>query len=456
MTLVNPTLAAYNNLPGFPPEPKLGDLLNAMQVPNPDYVALTTPVEIEIYVEDTGSDTTGDGTAANPYRQVDRAIGDFLNADLPATSVVNIYVGAGNFAVPVLGRFIPTNILVTVFGNLTNPVYEGPAAAGALVATYNALWEVGVGAYAAVIDDDSHWILVNFQDNFPSYSAFAAPVAASTSPDIRYTCAYDATSFDTFGVYPYETVFVDTDFVLEGNFPIQSQGSSANQNYDPSYGPYGFKIIGVAFAAGGDARFVNANLQGCRLGTTGLGTELQVLHSVLACRIPDMAVYATDSSFPACLMSVVAFYPSSCLFYGTVENGVGSTWFPYNTFRATFVDFRVTGQTALYPYGGALLELYALTVYGGSIIDTEGSPNVSIDATPTVAGQFSGEVTGAFAVRLRQGSQAVNLEAACASGVTNTSTPGADIVVGGNAVVAWAALPTTDAVAVSPQFCRAT
>jgi hypothetical protein len=71
----------------------------------------------------------------------------------------------------------------------------------------------------------------------------------------------------------------------------------------------------------------------------------------------------------------------------------------------------------------------------------------------------SGSAIGATngnCVVLTNGALTTGLETAASGNLTNGATPGNEIVVGGNAVTTFAALPTTDLAAATPQLCRAT
>lgn len=450
MTLTGNTLAAYNNLPGFPPTPKLGDLLNALNVPNPAYVGLTTPTEIDIFVETTGNDGTGTGTSALPYATLDRALADFINAELPATSIVRIYMGAGDFAKPVLARFVPTNILVMVYGDMSNPVYEGPAEVSSAVATYKALYEVDIGAYADVIGDGTHWMLGHFVEaGVPLYGDFATPCAASTSPNVRYVAYYDTTALARFGIYPYATRLIGDD-VLEGNGGLQ--GASG----DPAFGLSGFKLIGIDVytdPANYTCVIRDVIMSGCRLSAAAFSVLADIYDSVVGLCADSMYVAARGCKITNALFSATSVEMVAGDVYGALF--IDESLYPSTDVTCSFVDFRVPGLVAIQPQGCTYVFMYALTVDGASLLDTANSPNCSIIASSVANGRILGTVTGAFAIRLAQGSQGVNLEAACGATLANT-TPNADIVVGGNAVVAWAALPTNDSAAGSPQFCRAT
>jgi hypothetical protein len=79
-------------------------------------------------------------------------------------------------------------------------------------------------------------------------------------------------------------------------------------------------------------------------------------------------------------------------------------------------------------------------------------PGSSFERT---AGTITGVISG-IPVILTNASQAIGIKAAASGTLTNGSTPGNEITVGGNAVTTFAAQPTTDVGAAAPQFCRAT
>jgi hypothetical protein len=452
--LTGNTLAAYNNLASFPPSPKLGDLLNAVNVPNPAYVGLVTPVEIDIYVAATGDDATGDGSSQAPYRSVDRAFADFINAQLPATSVVNVYCGAGDFEMPQLGAFIPTNILVSVYGDLSNPLYEGPADTSSDVAGYFALREVAIGAYADTVTDASHWLLCRFNEDYPAdYSDAAFPCATSTSPNIQFVAGYDATSFSRFGVYPYATRFVAQNTAYRGN----TAGSASLSNIDPSYGATGLRVFGVKYTtAQAYLRLSDAALQACVFDDDGATTVVTVSNSVVGGAFVGSWVEVINSMLSCAITDAYVVDLRDVFASDVVEKSDGGVWTTACSVDLYRVDFRTASAVAINPTRPSDVFIRRCSIVGHSLIDTTASPGCTVQASVAVANQIAGSVTGPFAVRLRNGAQGLNLEAACNGNLSNTTTPGADIVVGQNAVATWASLPANDhSPSSSSQWCRA-
>lgn len=449
MTLTGNTLAAYNNLPGFPPTPKLGNLLNALNVPNPAYVGLTTPVEIDIFVETTGDDETGTGTSVLPYATLDRALADFINAELPATSIVRIYMGAGDFAKPTLAHFVPVNILVMVYGDMSNPVYEGPAEVSSAVATYNSLRTVNIGAYSSVITDDSHWMLFNLNGQVAGYPDDASPCTVSVSPDVRFVAWFDKTALASFGVYPYSTRFVGG---LDAGGLI---GNTQDIGSATAIGDFGLRFYGVHFT-GSLASFSMVSLLGCKFGENPF--DYYVFDDCLLSPrfVSGVFVLSRNTSIEAMCSSADQIIMESA----TLNGGVvlkGGAFKPRTCVSLYSMDFRCAGETCILPYPAADLEIYLISVSAAIFIDATLAANAVIRTTAGVnPGHITGTVTGTRAVALGAGAQGIGLEAGCSGSLANSSTPGADIVVGGNAVVAWAALPTNDSAAGSPQFCRAT
>jgi len=460
MPLTGNTLAAYNNLPGFPPEPKLGNLLNALNVPNPAYVGLTTPIHIELFVATTGNDTTGAGTQALPYATVDRAIADFLNAELPRFSSVKIFLGAGDFEWPILAKYCPTNILVTVYGDVSQPLVDDvPATSASLVAGYFGLWTVPVGAYGGVVGAGTHWMRLKYNASSPqSFSDLALPCAPSTSPNIRFPCNFaDATSYDQFSIYPYASRFYDFRGVFEGNTPYVAADPAYGAESDPSLGAFGFKVLGVELLHDG-GNYVNCNLQACKFDDAGSSFTSSVASSNIGGYIaPSTYVLMRNAlltnTYSEAGPGEITIRDGSLS--GVVHAGLGGAFLPEGNTALFDVDFRTTGAAAaIRPQSCCHLFLARVSVAGALFIDTRGEANCAIVAGPGTT--ISGVVTSAFAIRLTNGSQGVALEAACAGNLTNSGTPGAEIVVGGNAAVAFSALPTNDIAAGTPQLCRAT
>ena len=63
-------------------------------VKSEDELIFKTTATLNLYVDETGNDTTGDGTVGNPYRQIDRALQDVPEIIIHA---VNIFVGEGSY-----------------------------------------------------------------------------------------------------------------------------------------------------------------------------------------------------------------------------------------------------------------------------------------------------------------------------------------------------------------------
>jgi hypothetical protein len=400
---------------------------------------------LTLYVETTGSDSVGDGTQAAPFKTIQRAL-DVIPDGYGA--IVIIQLGAGTFAPGY--RFPKGTPGIWIFGDRSQPVADLSAVAFSLVAGGSKCkyrGNAGVAFNAAV---GQYWIESSI-DGYPFYSR---PVIASTSPNIDCIGDPDVSIAEAVALHPYvTTILPSTDSVQYFNGEISV--------------PYGVYYIGVLFSSpltytiilsGGGGVVATSETEGLNFNLncyyfSHAGTQSEVFMGA-STNNPDSATAIITGQIARlwCRQGCAPPYLFEVLLF--TEDGASPV---VNVNESTLSVYKVDveGTLAKILFSGT----------NGTIVFNEGVFLATSSRTSFITwsggritravGTMVGTITG-NCVTLSNGAHATGLETACSGNLANGSTPGNEIVVGGNAVTTFAALPTTDLAAGSPQLCRAT
>lgn len=232
-----------------------------------------------IYVRAAGSDTLGDGlTVGTAYATAQRALEDVPNG-FTCFAVVDLGAGTDaaqqNWAVASQPGFMdPAGTLtgrIYIVGNSTSPdLTLASTGVGALVSGKRAQVRFSVGAYGASITDGSHWLRVT--DGVASGVDTALVCLASTSPSLDVVTTL-TTAMTTVTVNPYTTEF-------SGTVRIAAPAGTAFGG-----GPFVF-VQGIKFS--GVVQANNVQWDGC------LVTALPVMTD---CQVAALAVVGASVSF---------------------------------------------------------------------------------------------------------------------------------------------------------------
>lgn len=393
-----------------------------------------------IYVRPTtGDDTTGDGlTALTAYATVQRALTDIPDG---FNCYVKVDVEAGTFATQQNWAVAATPGFMDPAGTSTGRVYIvgdhtspdltlASTGAGTLVSGKRAQMRFAVGAYGASITDGSHWI--RQQDAVASGIDSTKVCLASTSPDLDVVTP-SSTAMTTVTVNPYTTTFSGTvrisapkgpalnsiPFVFIQGIKFTGSVQASNVTFDGVQATalpvtsdcqvQALACIGAGYSAG-FSDYARKSIVGLLIKDGAL-TLLGMAGSVLGCVIKGAggAAGKINAGFSGSTIASVRAPSGANLFQDVDLEGTGDgVWLSGmstlgNGSSGTSVTFALTsGRALLLDHGSRL---------------TFGNGTHAWTGTSTVASVVK---NGAV---LEGGSTGF--------GVTNTTTPGDDLAVGG-------------------------
>lgn len=334
-----------------------------------------------------------------------------------------------------------------------------------------------VGAFGTVITDSSHWGGPQGQGVFGN----AIRPLASTSPSFNFEESFPLPFI--YDIYPYtctvtSRISTGKNAVLFNGFSFEQTSFNSFWNSSLLQGGELF-FYGCRFLAGpGVNGFFLAtspkttlSFSGCYFGRIGVptittsqfaleseqadferclfdvGTRFNYEGVNISGEWSDLIMRSADTSMPAFLAGFAAtstFYPTRLLRYVSVK------------FLA--VDWECTGD-CIWAGAGAAVHIGADWSCDNvqRLFQLRNNAQILISWDPIT---ISGTVTAASVLETGACAQSGNLGAAvnwstAAATLTNASSAGDDIIIGGNAVTSWAALPETDyALGNASQGCR--
>lgn len=474
-------LIAYNNLPAIPSGEPLGNLLNSLTGNNAyDASLLSELTSIDAvatrYFGSTGSDVTGNGSAAAPYREMQRCL-DSIPPDCQG-SLNFVALDAGPFRgfsahdlkagrASLVVTFVGAGASVLNIPALPVGSRDANGAGGDKVGH----WKHNVGAHPA-LTAASHWLKGAFDaggGNF-WYVGLVLDHENSPSPNLSIVSEtdYSTLGYDHFDLVPYTSVL-------------------AGANY------YGSLLLHSV-----------PQRNGALITVAGFTTTEYLI--VQGSNIYLDAVANTDATKQ---IMIVSDQPNGTLEQYCVHNagrtivkGVdgascGLTGLFYKTVDLMYVSCHMNGAcraVAADTYSIAIGRFGELGVHGGgqltTNVDFEGNVDTNIycrkgevrlyddGSQPTTDGAASHFIYAEHASQIVARDDAVACVMGSTAGVCvtiathshtrgllghgsapalrNTVTPGNDVVVGADATpVTFASLPHTDVGVADPHFCRA-
>lgn len=387
-----------------------------------------------IYVAENGSDLTGDGSASNPYRQPQRAIDEIPD---DSVSIFIIQCGAGSFISPVGERITSTLFIV---GDRSNPKYSFETNPSFSFVSGKVAQKIAEVEHGLDITDQSHWM-----ERSSGSLVLGESLLESDSSTLNCLAGHLDTLPNCVAIHSYNTIFTH---------PRNFFGTTSKKH---SY-------VGINFAPSASfPSFTSMLFRACKINTAVTAQIKNCAGTIAAIgsfvNMSNGAADQTGLSFGGIFTHRISLngghiYLAKIVIRAT--SGSAQIWSD-SVFgnRINFfgnIDFEGTVRCVSIGAGTTLRQNYNITI-------SNSPPSYLLSSGASLYQRTAGTITGSttgIPIVLNDGSQAIGIKAACNGTLTNSTNADQDITVGGNAVVAFAALPTTDVAAGSPQFCRAT
>lgn len=402
-----------------------------------DLIALPGTV-IDLFVDPTGSDNNDGLSYATAFLTIQAAV-DAIPANMYVTynKVVRINVGAGTY-----NKFFVSQggVYIRVIGDRRTPLKTWAALSTtfSLVSTYANRASANVGAWAGTIDETTHWMEGDWTSFGGTNDVVGFPILNSTSPNLHVPG--DGTVGYSTGIHPYVSI-IDCGLTTPNGWVLDVTASSL------------VELVGLSITSNQPILVRRTYIYGCKVfisagSLTARGTS--AFYGVLDSSSNTAGgLFMEDSTFGGNTVvrrrSILA-RSGNCQMYGlTVKGAFTTAAVEVETYlEVRDVDFETQRQGFSIRRNG-ILEMLAV----GNGIKIQGTPTRILTLSdgalvkfPATVARFTGAVAGVPMVIT--GGVVINAKACCSTFLTNSSTPGSEITVGGNATVAFSALPTTD------------